>query len=379
MNKSIRLLSIVTRMNVGGPAVQISTLMRGLLPTEIDQVLLTGSVGSDEDDFLLSQGRDLKFIRVPSMSRQVNPVRDAIALKQIAQFVRHFDPHIIHTHTAKAGSLGRAAAAITRSNARRVHTFHGHLLHGYFSPAATRRVIAIERRLAHHTGTLIAVGEQVKKDLLREGIGQPSQYEVIPPGLQLGPLPDREQARAEFGLKPHDAVVCFIGRLTAIKRIDRLIEVVRLTAKDVPTIKFLIAGEGAEFPTLLKARDDGLPIMALGWRPDIELILAASDIMILTSDNEGTPVSLIQAGLAGLPVVSTDVGSVKDVVRAGQSGILTDADASSLANEIARLTRDPNERRRLGEFARQNYAQRYGSRVLVDRHLEVYRRILERP
>lgn len=195
MTKTIRLLSIVTRMNVGGPAVQISTLMRGLLPTEIDQVLLTGTVGSDEEDFLASQGQDLRFVRIPSMGRELHPVKDAVALKKISRYIQRFDPHIIHTHTAKAGSLGRAAVIATRSGAKSVHTFHGHLLHGYFSPRATQRVIRVERALAQRTTKLIAVGEQVKSDLLSVGIGRPHQYEVIPPGLQLGQVPTKEQAR----------------------------------------------------------------------------------------------------------------------------------------------------------------------------------------
>lgn len=376
MTKSIRLLSIVTRMNVGGPAVQISTLMRGLLPTEIDQVLLAGMVDSDEEDFLASQGQDLRFIRVPTMGREVQPAKDAIALGQISKIIRQFNPHIIHTHTAKAGSLGRAAAIATRSGAKRVHTFHGHLLHGYFSPSATQRVIRVERALAKRTTKLIAVGEQVKTDLLYEGIGQPSQYEVIAPGLQLGPIPTREQAREDLGLDLNQPVVCFIGRLTAIKRIDRLIEVVRNTSRDIPNVQFVVAGEGTELDLVHKARQGGLPVIALGWRSDVERIMAASDLMVLTSDNEGTPVSLIQAGLAGLPVVSTDVGSVRDVVQDGKSGVLTSKDPMTLSIAVSELLTNPQLRRRYGDFARQDYSERYGSQTLVNSHLHVYRSIL---
>ena len=376
MTKTIRLLSIVTRMNVGGPAVQISTLMRGLLPTEVDQVLLTGTVGSDEEDFLSSQGQDLRFIHVPSMAREVHPVKDALALRQISKFIRRFNPHIIHTHTAKAGSLGRVAASLTRSRAKRVHTFHGHLLHGYFSPSATKRVIRVERALAERTTKLIAVGEQVKTDLLREGIGRPDQYKVISPGLKLGHIPGKEEARADLGLDPREPVVCFVGRLTAIKRIDRLIEVISLASQSVPDLKFVIAGEGTEFDALVKARDAGLPILALGWRSDVERIMAASDLMLLTSDNEGTPVSLIQAGLAGLPVVSTNVGSVADVVLDGRSGLLTSSEVDALTSAVVRLLNDSGMRERFGRFARQNYNERFGQEVLVDSHLEIYRDLM---
>jgi len=363
-------------MNVGGPAVQISTLMRGLLPTEIDQVLLTGTVGLDEEDFLSSQGQDLRSVRVPSMGREVQPLKDAIALRQISKLIRRFNPHIIHTHTAKAGSLGRAAAIATRSGAKRVHTFHGHLLHGYFSPSATRRVIRVERALAKRTTKLIAVGEQVKTDLLHNGIGQPCQYEVIAPGLQLGPIPTREQAREDLGLDLNQPVVCFIGRLTAIKRIDRLIDVVRNTSRDIHNVQFVVAGEGTELGLVHKARQAGLPVIALGWRSDVERIMAASDLMVLTSDNEGTPVSLIQAGLAGLPVVSTDVGSVRDVVRDGKSGVLTSTDPLTLSIAVSDLLANPQLRRQYGDFARQDYSERYGSQTLVNSHLRVYRSLL---
>lgn len=376
MTKSIRLLSIVTRMNVGGPAVQISTLMRGLIPTDVEQVLLTGTVGSDEEDFLASQGQDLRFIRVPSMGREVHPVKDALALRQISKFIRQFNPHIVHTHTAKAGSLGRVAAIATRSGAKRVHTFHGHLLHGYFSPNATQRVIRVERALAERTTKLIAVGEQVKTDLLREGIGQIDQYEVIPPGLQLGRLPTKVQAREGLGLDPDQLVVCFIGRLTAIKRIDRLIEVVRHTSRKIPNVRFIVAGEGNELELVHKARQEGLPVIALGWRSDVERIMAASDLMVLTSDNEGTPVSLIQAGLAGLPVVSTDVGSVRDVVQDGKSGILTSTDPLAISTAVSNMLANPQLRRQYGDFARQDYSERYGSLTLVNSHLRVYRSLL---
>ena len=375
MNKSIRLLSIVTRMNVGGPAVQISTLMRGLLPTEIDQVLLTGTVGLDEEDFLSSQGQDLRFVRVPSMGREVQPVKDAIALRQISKLIRRFNPHIIHTHTAKAGSLGRAAAIATRSRAKRVHTFHGHLLHGYFSPRSTQRVIRVERALADRTTKLIAVGEQVKTDLLNVGIGRPDQYEVIPPGLQLGQLPTKEQAREDLSLDFNQPVVCFIGRLTAIKRIDRLIDVVQLTQQQVPDVRFVVAGDGTEFDSLEQARLRGLPISALGWRSDVERVLAASDVMVLTSDNEGTPVSLIQAGLAGVPVVSTNVGAVGDVVTPDKSGLLTEPDAVQLADALIHLITSPSKRLQFGNYARTTYLDRYGSQTLVNAHLNVYRQL----
>ncbi len=372
----MRLLSIVTRMNVGGPAMQISTLMRGLAGTAIYQVLLTGNVLADETDYLDVAGSDLRFHRVPNLQRSIRPTQDAKALRTIVRFVHDFDPDIIHTHTAKAGSLGRAAAIATRSRAKRVHTFHGHLLHGYFSPEKTQTIIGIERVLAKRSDRLIAVGHQVKEDLLAEGIGVEGQYRIIPPGLDLEPSPTRAQARVDLGLDGQAKVVSLIGRLTSIKRIDRLVDTIRATAEQALNVVFVVAGDGPEAHRIQSAIELGLPVVQLGWRSDVERILAASDATILTSDNEGTPVSLIQAGLAGVPAIATDVGSVKDVVVDGHSGFLTRPDAASLSNALLRLLEDPQLQDSFKDFSMHYFRQRYSADSLVPSHLNLYRELM---
>jgi glycosyltransferase involved in cell wall biosynthesis len=378
MNDEIRLLSIVTRMNVGGPAVQISTLMHGFKGTEVRQVLLTGKVGPDERDFLAERGQDLNFQRVPSLMRAIRPYKDLQALKSIAMQIVKIRPHVIHTHTAKAGGLGRLAAVLTGSRAKRIHTFHGHLLHGYFSPAGARRVIAIERYLARHTDRLITVGETVREDLLRAGIGKAHQYVVVPPGLSMADIPDKAAARQSLELSSSDKVVCFIGRLTPIKRIDRLLEVVEIVSREDPDVVFVIAGDGSESARVETARDRGLPIRPLGWRSDVERILAASDAMVLTSDNEGTPVSLIQAGLAGIPVVATNVGSVGNVVVDGKSGWLTSVDPEEISSKILQILKNREFAHSLGLFARANYEKRFGSETLIQAHIDLYHNVLNR-
>jgi len=353
--------------------------MRGFVESRVYQVLLTGSVGADEDDYLQSQGADLRVQRIPSLQREINARKDAEALAQISQFVRKFKPDVIHTHTAKAGVIGRSAAIINRSKAVRVHTFHGHLLHGYFSERRTKGIIKVERQLARHSHRLIAVGEQVKRDLLKEGIGQEDQFSVVPPGLSLNRLPDPSDTRQKFSIRPDAHVVSFVGRLAPIKRIDRLVDVIRIVAQQSPKTVFVIAGDGSEMPLLERAREtEGLPIVLLGWQAEVEPILAISDLMVLTSDNEGTPVSLIQAGLAGVPVVASDVGSVSDVVVDGSSGLLVQADAIALSQAILTLLADEKARVRMSAFSRQHFPLKHGSQVLVNNHLEIYDRLLGR-
>ena len=377
MEREIRLLSIVTRMNVGGPAVQISTLMRSFYGSRVYQVLLTGNVGPGEEDYLALQGADLRYQKIKGLQREVSPRKDAEALARIAHFIRGYDPDIIHTHTAKAGSLGRAAALLVRSRAKRIHTFHGHLLHGYFTASGTKRVIQIERRLAKHSDRLIAVGQTVKEDLLAEGIGSEDKFRIVAPGIELGSVPSSLDARVELGLPPQALTVSFIGRLTPIKRIDRLVETLRIVHQSHPDVRFIVAGDGSEMHRIIAAQqEEGLPIHALGWRTDVERILAASDLTILTSDNEGTPVSLIQAGLIGVPAVAANVGSVSDVVVDGQSGYLTRPHPQHLAAALIRLVRDQAERESMSRFSTLDYRLRFGAEMLVNGHLAIYDEVL---
>ena len=373
----IRVLRIIARMNVGGPAVQISGLMRGLNPEEFDQRLLTGFCAEDEQDFIDTQATDVSATRIRGLGRAINARDDARVIPELIKQIREFKPHIIHTHTAKAGVLGRAAAKAARSDAKLVHTFHGHLLHGYFSPGKTRIVATIEKMLAAKTDALVAVGPQVRDDLLEAGIGKPDQYEIIPPGLELGSVPERALAREllnEAGTQP---LVSMIGRITKIKRPDRFADVASIMKKSHPEVRFLVAGAGDEEPTLAtRITNEQLPISLLGWRSDIATILAASNLLVLTSDNEGTPLSLIQAAMAGIPVVATNVGSVKDVVLDGVTGILCPPEPQAIAKAIQELIDNPEQAEGMGRKAKKFAEERFGVARLVHDHETLYKKLL---
>lgn len=365
-------------MNVGGPAVQISGLMRGIDPGEFNQVLVTGHCDTDEADYLDTQAPDVPATRIEGLGRAVRPTDDVMAIRQLARLIRDFEPDIIHTHTAKAGLVGRVAVQVARSQARVVHTYHGHLLHGYFSPAKTRAVIALERTLAKRTDRLVAVGFQVRDDLLAAGIGSLDQFTVIPPGLTLGTAPSREQARADLGIPGDTVVISMIGRLTGIKRVDRFADVVARIKQRSSNVTFLVAGEGSEAAGLgQRVSAETLQVRMLGWRSDVERLLAASDALVLTSDNEGTPLSLIQAALAGLPVVATNVGSVSEVVLDGETGLLCDTDSNAIAEALTQLIESPDRRRRMGARARRLAESRYGVSRLVADHEGLYRGLVD--
>ena len=234
------------------------------------------------------------------------------------------------------------------------------------TPRTARRVVAAERILAKHTDRLVAVGEQVRNDLLDAGIGRSGQYAVIPPGTRLGSLPDRHSARTQLGLPADGLVVAFVGRLTRIKRPDRMVAVARQVIAAVPKTRFVVCGAGDLEPEVSSAANElGGSMSLLGWRADVETIYAAADLLLLTSDNEGMPVSLIEAALAGVPAVSTDVGSVAEVVQHNLTGILTQCDAGDLARSVVRLLRDNALRLRLGAAAAVWSRQQFGPDRLV--------------
>ncbi|MFF4348680.1 glycosyltransferase [Streptomyces sp. NPDC001530] len=367
----VRVMRVIARMNVGGPALQVSALMRGLDRERFDHRLFTGSVGPDEADYVDHCAPDVPVCRIPVLGRAVRPSDDLRALSELTAAMRKFRPHIVHTHTAKAGALGRAAAMMARVPAR-VHTFHGHLLHGYFSPWKTRLVVWTERRLAHRCDRLVAVGNRVRDDLVAAGIGRHRQYVVIPPGTTLPAPPERREARERLGLPADCPVIAYVGRVTQVKRPDRFLEVARAVRQAVPDAHFAVCGEGDLQEELTAAADLGGSLRLLGWRSDVETVYAAADVVLLTSDNEGMPVSLIEAGLAGVPAVATNVGSVAEVVRDRETGFLSTTDIAELARHTVRLLQDDGLRHEMGRRAHAWTSQRFGAQRLVNDIHDLY-------
>jgi glycosyltransferase involved in cell wall biosynthesis len=286
---------------------------------------------------------------------------DLRAFFSLIALIRRERPDVVHTHTAKAGVLGRIATILSGSKALRIHTFHGHLLHGYFAGWKVRLVIAIEKFLATKTDVLIAVGNQVKDDLLAVEIGKPDQYRVFFPGLPAPAEIDPQDVRKKLGLDAETLYCTFVGRLTQIKRPDRLLDVAAACVARDLDLHFLIAGEGELFESSkARAEREELPITFLGWRSDIDQLFAASDMAILTSDNEGIPLTLIQAAFAGIPIVATKVGSIADIVVDGETGFLTSTQAGAMASALSALVTDEELRFELGSLGKA-HAQRFFS------------------
>jgi glycosyltransferase involved in cell wall biosynthesis len=370
-------MRIIARMNVGGPAVQVSGLMRGFNSTDFDHCLFTGYCAADEADYLDTVATDVKAVRIQGFGRRVSLGGDLKAFISLVSEIRDFKPHVIHTHTAKAGFLGRIASIISLQPSIRVHTFHGHLLNGYFGRFKRSLVVLAEKFLALFTHQLLAVGDKVRQDLLNAGIGSKNKFGLMPPGLAIGVLPDRQDSRTALNLSADTLQCAFIGRITQIKRPDRFLDVVSEIKMRGVNLHFFIAGDG-ELLEMCRERikREDLPVTILGWQSDIERVLSSADIVVLTSDNEGTPLSLIQAGMAGLPVVTTNVGSVPEVVLDGVTGIVSRLDVQEIADALEKLVNDKGLRTKLGAAAQEFTLANYGVKRLVHDHEELYKKLL---
>ena len=375
----VRVLRIIARMNIGGPAIQITGLMQNLPKLQFDQLLLTGYCDENEVDYLEAKKISLPIIRLNGFGRSINLLTDLKVFFEIRKVIKIFDPDIVHTHTAKAGFLGRLAAISIFRKQIRVHTYHGHLLHGYFGKIKTRLLIWIESFLARYTDSLIAVGEKVRNDLIEAKVGQKRQFNVIGPGLKLGELSRRDLALKSFDVPKDKFIVSWIGRAEPVKAPHRLIEVANECYMRKIDIHFVLAGEGKLIGELKeRAKSLNLPITFLGWQSEIERVLSFSDLVMLTSENEGTPLALIQAQMAGIPVLATDVGSASEVMINGQSGFCLKYSAKDFADKIELLSKSADMRLSFGAAGESNARNNFSLRRLISDHTELYQDLISR-
>jgi glycosyltransferase involved in cell wall biosynthesis len=384
----IRVLRVIARLNVGGPALHVAYLSAGLRDRGYGTTLVAGSLARGEEsmDFVANE-LGVPVIRLGALHREISPVRDAISVFRLAHLIRLQRPHILHTHTAKAGAIGRLAAMLA-GDARPpiiVHTYHGHVLRGYFDPVRTTLFRLIETYLARISTALIAVSPQVRDDLVEMGVAPKEKFAVVRLGIGLDeriPLDQdgRDETRRQLGIPAGRFIVGWVGRMTAIKRTDDvLIGFRKLREQGVDAVLCMV-GDGPDRDQIeLRARDLGIvkDTLFLGYQEDVAQYFAAFDAMVLPSANEGTPVTAIEALAAGRPVVATRVGGVPDVVREGQDGFLVEAgDTDALAERLARLANDPELRRRMGAVGRERVLPRYAVTRLLDDMDRLYRELL---
>jgi glycosyltransferase involved in cell wall biosynthesis len=296
--------------------------------------------------------------------------------------MRSYRPHVIHTHLSKAGLLGRVAG-IFASSAARVHTFHGNVFDGYFSPRMTRAILAVERTLGARTDAVVALSEMQRAELIDYGITSPDRIRVIPLGINLDRFGEieRAQARRELGIDPEVVVAVAVGRMVPIKRLDRMVRAFSVCVADNPHARLHLVGDGPERPgieSLVKSLGIADKVTFVGWSAETERWYGAADVVVLSSEREGTPLALIEAAAAGRAVVATGVGGVPDVVDNGVTGLVVpNGEESALAEGLDMLLRDAAARERMGHAALQR-SGRFGASRLVDDLEHLYEDLIER-
>ncbi|MEE6259714.1 glycosyltransferase [Plantactinospora sonchi] len=363
-------------MTVGEAAPQVGALLRGLDPDRFEQRLYAGPVEPGEPDYRRLRAADVPVRVLPELRRTGRPADHLRALAALVTAMREFRPDLVHSHDPLSGVLGRAAAVACRVPIR-VHSFHDHPRAHRRSSTSPRQVPAVEWAFARTSSALVAVNAQVRDELLAARIGRPDQYTVMPPGASLSPVPDRAEARRRLGLAEAGPVVASVGPVNAVKRLDRVLTVARAVRRRMPDARFVICGEGDRLAeTVAAAEADNLAVTFLPWRPDVETVYAAADVVLLTSDHEGTPLALIEAAQAGRPVVATDVGGVAEVVRHERTGLLCDRrDLDGLCRAVLRLLGDAELRRRMGWAAAADTREAFGTPRLVAATRDLYHRL----
>lgn len=387
----MRVARVLTRLNLGGPARQVLASDPLLRDRGVTLRLFVGQPEPGEGDlFDVARGKGLDVVRIPGLRRGVAPARDVIARRRLRTELLDFAPDVVHTHASKAGTLGRQAARALADDVARVHTFHGHVLEGYFPGPVSRTLQAHERRLAQETDRIVAVSHATAEDLLRLDIVGEDKLVVVPPGIDLAPflaLPNLREAqrrsgavRGLIGAAAGDVLVGVVGRLAEVKLPERALATFTMLAERHPGAHLVFVGDGGERRALERAiqalGDLGeRRVHLLGAVEDMPPVLADLDAVLLTSRSEGLPVSLIEAAAAALPVVAADVGGVGELVAHERTGFLAPGD-EELAFGLDQLLGDPELRIACGERARLRVRDRHGAAALADRLGTLYGALL---
>jgi glycosyltransferase involved in cell wall biosynthesis len=359
-NRKIKVLRIINRFNIGGP-IYNAVFLSAFMPEEYETLLIGGMPEENEANSLyIAEKYGVSPVLISEMQREPNLINDNRALKKIKEIIRTFQPDIVHTHASKAGALGRKAA-FDCGVPIVIHTFHGHIFHSYFSWWKTKLYQLIERRLSKKTTGIIAISAIQKNELsLKYKICHPSKIKIIPLGFDLRPFNEslkekRAHTRNSYELEDTAIAVAIIGRLVAIKNHQMFLEIIeKVNQKTSKKVVYFIVGDGEESLTIQESikplKEKGMDIRMTSWIKDIATFNAGMDIICLTSKNEGTPVSLIEAQAAGIPIIATNVGGIKDVILEDKTGYIVDKDdIDGFAKKLTELIENENKRQLMSQ------------------------------
>jgi glycosyltransferase involved in cell wall biosynthesis len=369
-NNRIRVMRIIARLNIGGPAIHVSLLTQRLDPEAYETQLVVGSLSPDEGDMsYYAEQLQVEPIVIPGLKREISPLQDIRVLQSLYQQMKAYQPHVVHTHTAKAGFLGRLAARLAGVPVV-VHTFHGHVFSGYFGTVKTQVFIWLERLAARLSDTIITLTDSLRRELAEDyRITRKSHMTVLPLGLDLDLFANTPRKTGaflrEFNLPEDAPTVGIVARLAPVKNHWLFLQAVEKIREQRPDVRFLIVGDGdnrADLEAYVKSHNLSDVVTFTGWQRDTHLIYADLDVKVITSVNEGTPVTLIEALAVGCPVVATDVGGVGELLDGGKFGRLVPlGDVDALVTAILDVLDNPPD----PEPARHAMIQRYGIDRLV--------------
>jgi glycosyltransferase involved in cell wall biosynthesis len=354
-----KVLHVIARMNVGGTARYVSELVAAIQNSK----LATGFVqGSEVEDPSVSQ---LPVVRINHLGRKISLVNDYKAWGELRKVVRECKPEIIHTHTFKAGLIGR----LVRGKHKHIHTFHGHLFEdNSFSKLEKKIITLVEKWLAPRADVLVSVGLNVGKELREAGIGVGHKWVSIAPGVEALTLPDKSEARKSIGVNEFGILIGWMARMTSVKNPNLLLQV----ASRLPDVQFVMAGGGDLLETIKSHAPTNVKV--IGWA-DAATFWSAVDIAISTSDNEGMPVALIEAQLAGLPVIATNVGSNSEVIEDDATGLIAIKSIDALVGALNRFTSLPALIRTQGDKGRERASKEFSLEKMIRSHVELYREV----
>ena len=387
--KKIKILRIINRFNIGGP-VYNAVLLSAFMPEEYETLLIGGMPEENEANSLyIAEKYGISPVLISEMQREPNLMNDNSALKKIKEIIRRFQPDIVHTHASKAGALGRKAA-FDCGVPIVIHTFHGHIFHSYFSWWKTKLYQLIERRLSKKTTGIIAISAIQKDELsLKYRICHPSKIKIIPLGFDLRPFNEnlkekREHTRNSYALEGSDIAVAIIGRLVAIKNHQMFLDIIeKVNQKTRKKVVYFIVGDGEESDNIQESikplKEKGMDIRMTSWIKDIATFNAGMDIICLTSKNEGTPVSLIEAQAAGIPIIATNVGGIKDIILEDKTGYIVNTDdINGFAEKLWELIENENKRQEMSQNGWTFVKDKFQYTKLISNMDEYYKSLLNR-
>ena len=363
----MKVMQIITRVNRGGTAKWLEILSQGLIANGHINLLVAGDVHENEVEDPLFEKLD--GIRVSNLGRSISLQQDIRAFVELRRIIKDQKPDLINTHTSKAGALGRIAAiSILSGRPAIVHTYHGHLLYGYFGKLKVKIIVAIEKFLAQFSSLLIVSGERVRDELLEVGIGEKSKFILIKPGIPALNFASKVETRNILGIPLDAIVVGWLGRFTEIKHPERVLEI----AAWAPNVIFLMGGDGELHESISEIAPPNVRL--IGWTTP-ETLWGASDIAILTSDNEAQPISLVEAAMAGLPTIALNVGSIESVIADGETGFLV-KNPREISERIIELVNKESLRSELGNRARIKMNKEFSEAQFIDSHVHSYEKAL---